>query len=189
MESTKLTNRKIIFLYDSLMNPNTQQLVRIPLHFLSYGYIRAKMYWLNDDKKRRYFAVPLTKQVHCREYNTYIFGALYLMTDYDEYKNALFSFYNSSLEYYNYIQDTDLYVPVICAVTPIEFSSLKDFDVCKYEKFDKLNAMTMMGNQFNDKVRKSIDKGRYYRYNRGIDVPSFLTSLEKHNGRKQNTIL
>lgn len=174
---------RVIFLYDSLMNPKMQELARIPMKFLSYGYIRAKMYWFNDDKRRRYFAVPPIKKEHSRQYNTYIYGGIYIIEDYDEYKNALFAFYNSGYGLTNVITDMDMYVPVTTKVTPISFTSLEEFDKCLYKTSTPIRIMTMFGNEVNPTIQKSITKGGYYRHMRGIDAVSFLASLEKQNGR------
>lgn len=175
--------KKLIFIYDSLMKPNIQKLTHIPLNFLSYGYIRAKMYWFNDDKQRRYFVVPPVKKEHSRQYNTYVFGGLYLMDDFEEHKGALYSFYNCSFGFTNFLNPTDMYIPSVMGVVPVSFTSLEEFDNCKYERSDMINSLVMVGNQSNQIIQKSINKGRYYRHMRGIDAVSFLASLEKNNGK------
>jgi hypothetical protein len=176
---------KVIFLYDELMTKEKQSLLRLPLKFLSYGYVRGKMYWLNDDKKRRYFVIPPQSEQHRSQWNTFVYGGIFVMNDFDEYERALYSYYNSSIPYVGEIMQEDLYYPKICTVTPIAFSTLQELEECRYQSLSDVDMLVMLANESNQKVQNSLKHGRYYRRNSGIDVPNFLTMvMENQNGTR-----
>lgn len=175
----KNNNQKVLFLYDEMMTKSVQELTHIPIKFLSFGYIRAKMYWLNDTKKRRYFATPPVSKFKSRLYNTFIYGGVFVINDFPEYERSLYSYYNSSISFTGEIMQEDLYYPENYQITPITFNSIKEFENCTYKSLDTIEGLVMLGHLSNPKVKNSVTKN-YYRHNVGIDVPSFLTMLKEH---------
>ena len=81
---------KLIFLYDELMTKEYQEILRLPLKLVSLGLINAKLYFYNDTKIRRKFIIPNEKQS-----SSVVFGGLFLLKDYNEYKFHIHSFYNN----------------------------------------------------------------------------------------------
>lgn len=172
---------RILFLYDELMTRSTQQNLRLPIHFLSYGYVRGRMYWCNDEKKRRYFIIPPSTQKHIKNVNDYVYGGIFVINDYEEYERSLYSFYNSSIAYLGKSIQEDLYIPEKIQITPIKFKTLQELEECRYTSLEPFEGLTMMANQENKKIQNSISHGRYYRRVSGFDVPNFLTMLMENN--------
>lgn len=159
------------------MTKEKQSLLRLPMKFLSYGYVRGKMYWLNDDKKRRYFVIPPETVQHKRQWNTFVYGGIFVMNDFEEYERAMNSYYNSSISYTGEIMQGDLFYLQKLPVTPIVFRSLQELEECRYQSLDEVSAFIYLANQENSKVQNSLKRGRYYRRSSGIDVPNFLTMV------------
>ena len=116
------------------------------------------MYFLNDDKKKRYFVIPPVSKPHSRQYNIHVYGGIYLMSDFEEYSNALYSFYNCSFKYVNKITEQDLYIPSLYSIKPIKFNTLDDIDNCTYSKLDNIEGLVMLGNQNNQLVKNQLIK-------------------------------
>ena len=176
-----MTNRmslKLVFLYDKLMTKKEQELVRLPIKFLSYGYIRAKMYWVNDGKRRRYFCVAPEPKPHVAHRNTHVYGGLFVINDFEEYQQAFYSYYNSSIPYTGNIMQEDLYVPSTFDATPIRFRTMEEFELCKYERLGSASALVFLGNKENEKIKHSLAR-KYYRHTTGIDVPNFLQMIKE----------
>lgn len=159
------------------MTKEKQSLLRLPMKFLSYGYVRGKMYWLNDDKKRRYFVIPPETVQYKRQWNTFVYGGIFVMNDFEEYERAMNSYYNSSISYTGEIMQGDLFYLQKLPVTPIVFRSLQELEECRYQSLDEVSAFIYLANQENSKVQNSLKRGRYYRRSSGIDVPNFLTMV------------
>ena len=81
---------RIIFLYDELMTKEYQEIIRLPLTFVSLGLVHGKLYFFNDSKKYRKFIIPKDNS------SAIVFGGLFVLKDYEDYKLRLHSFYNSS---------------------------------------------------------------------------------------------
>ena len=174
--------KKLLFLYDSLMLKRIQNILRLPIQFVSYGYTYGSMYFLNDGKKRRHFLIKGTRRC--------VYGAIYVIEDYEEFRSSLHSFYNSSATYTNQTLSSDLYVEDTAQVTPISFNSIQDFEIAKIQKGEPVECNLFCGNSFNTKVDKSIKHGSYYKKSNGLDAVSFLQLIkEKQDEQKRNEIV
>jgi hypothetical protein len=162
------------------MTKSEQELLHLPIRFLSFGYVQGKMYWLNDDKRRRYFVIPPVYEKSKRQYNTFIYGGVFVINDFQEYERALASYYNCSIPYLGEIIQEDLYYSQKVTITPIKFKTLQELEECSYTSLSDIEGITFLGNQSNSKVQKSLKYGTYYRRASGIDVPNFLTMITEN---------
>lgn len=44
--------KSLFFLYDELMTKEEQDKIKLNFELLSYGHIKAKLYWITDSKKK-----------------------------------------------------------------------------------------------------------------------------------------
>lgn len=170
--------KKLFFIYDSLMIKRMQFLLGIPIKFLSYGYIHAKMYFLNDGKKKRYFFIKANGRC--------VYGAIFVIDDYEAYKNAISAFYSNTEEFTTIPCPIDLYVKTTVEVTPITFNSIEDFERVNFNRAEPIECNSFCGKPTNKKVMHSIDKSAYYGVRNGVDAVSFL-KLIKENNLKEET--
>lgn len=155
--------------------------MHLPIRLLSYGYVKGKMYWLNDDKRRRYFVVPPESKESKRQFNTFIYGGIFVINDFKEYERAVNSYYNSSISYCGSFMQEDLYISQKLPVVPIRFNSIQELEECRYTSLDTIEGIVYLGNVKNVKVQNSLKRGSYYRRASGIDVPNFLTMIKECN--------
>ena len=170
--------KKLIFLYDSMMTKEVQKTLGLNIKFVSLGYIHAKMYFFNDGKRRRYFCV--NGNGRC------VYGLIGIIDDYEEYKNAIFSFYYSTASYINKELPSDVYIQTKVKATPMRFNSINELEKCKtIKELNPIECIAFFGNPANERVIHSIDKSKYYRRNNGIDVVSYLKLLNERNKEKE----
>ena len=162
---------KIIFLYDELMTKEYQEIMRLPVKFLSLGLVNAKLYFYNDTKQRRKFIIPNEKQS-----SSVVFGSLFLFKDYDDYKLHLHSFYNNeAILETSYTEDH--YILSKIQVTPIKAKTYEDLLRSNIEYLDKLECETFIGNLKNDKIIHSITH-RHYKMG-AMDTKNFKQLLKE----------
>ena len=165
--------KKIIFLYDKLMLEKEQKIVGIEMKFLSFAQTKAKLYWFDDDKRKRVFAI---KQNSSK--TSQLYGALYEV-DYDLYRHKLHSYYYNMLPFTNRECEYDYYTLTTAETIPLRFKSLTQLQNNKAMKGDPVNALLFVGNKCNRIIEHNSAR-RYYKLH-GIDTDSFL----KHTKEKR----
>ena len=163
----------LFFIYDSLMLGQIQKTLRIDLEFVCFAKASAKMYWLNDSKCKRLFFIP-NQGVSTKN----VYGALFLLKDYETAKHKLHSFYNNSIPYTGETMCEDLYELTQISIIPIKFNSLSDFEQNKVVTGTSTKCYSFMGNPVNKQVQNSINKKRYYR-TKSIDRDSFVGLIKE----------
>lgn len=162
---------KLIFLYDELMTKEYQEILRLPLKLVSLGLINAKLYFYNDTKQRRKFIIPNEKQS-----SSIVFGGLFLLENYNEYKFHIHSFYNNeAILETSYIEDFYKLSPV--QVTPIKAKTYEDLLRSNIEYLDRLECEAFIGNLNNKKIIHSITH-RHYKMG-AMDTQNFKQLLKE----------
>lgn len=163
---------KILFIYDKLMTAKEHDIVSLDLDFIAYGQIRGKLYFLNDDKKKRMFAVPSKGNS-----TKLVYGGIFLLKNYEEQKYKLHSYYNNSEAFTDTTFIEDLFEICEIDVTPIKFDCLSSIENGRYEKGKIIKCETFVGNTYNSKIKNSIKRGRYYRV-QNVDAKSFIQMIK-----------
>lgn len=162
---------KLIFLYDELMTKEYQEVLRLPLKLVSLGLINAKLYFYNDTKQRRKFIIPNEKQS-----SSIVFGGLFLLENYNEYKLHIHSFYNNeAILEASFIEDFYKLSPV--QVTPIKAKTYEDLLRSNIEYLDRLECEAFIGNLNNKKILHSITH-RHYKMG-AMDTQNFKQLLKE----------
>lgn len=160
---------KLIFLSNELQNPVMQKEMRLPLEFITFGTIQAKMY--KHFRNQSNFTVP--HGTSKRWGNDVVYGGLFLCKDFDFYAR-IFDAYNmcsKSILLKNHVKDIHHRVEV--DVTPIYFRTLNDLSSLKYREGETITAQAYMGNTKHNKITQRFDKTASYRIVDGIDVDNF----------------
>lgn len=163
---------KLIFLYDDLMVKEQQEIMRLPLKFVSLGLLNGRLYFCNDGKKKRKFAIPNHKKA-----SSVVFGGLFLLEDYEDYKLHIHSFYSSSTAMLGNPHKEDLYIFSPSVVTPIKATSYESLLRSDIEYLDRLTCEAFIGNPYNEKIQHCMSK-RYYRMG-VMDKENFKTLLKE----------
>ena len=162
---------RIVFLYDELMTKEYQEIMRLPLTFISLGLIHGKLYFFNDSKKYRKFIIPKDNS------SAIVFGGLFVIKDYEDYKLHLHSFYNSSSALLDKPHKEDNFIFSPLNIYPIKATSYDDLLKSKIEYLDKISCEGFIGNIENEKIKRSITH-RYYKLG-VMDKENFQTLLKE----------
>lgn len=162
---------KIIFLYDELMTNEYQEIMRLPLTFLSLGLIHGKLYFFNDSKKIRKFVIPKDNS------SAIVFGGLFVLKDYEDYKLHLHSFYNSTSALLDKPHKEDSFIFSPLNIYPIKAPSYNDLLRSNIEYLPEILCEGFIGNIENEKIKRSITH-RYYKLG-VMDKENFKTLLKE----------
>lgn len=162
---------RIIFLYDELMTNEYQEIMRLPLTFLSLGLVHGKLYFFNDSKRTRKFIIPKDNST------SIVFGGLFVLKDYEDYKLHLHSFYNSSSALLDKSLKEDNFIFSPLKIYPIKATSYDDLLKSNIEYLEAISCEGFIGNIENEKIKKSL---KYQYYKLGVmDKENFKTLLKE----------
>lgn len=157
------------------MLKSEQEITEIKMNFLSFAQTKAKLYWFDDDKRKRIFAIPHKTKTAS------LYGALYEV-DYDIYKYKLHSYYYNMFPYTEKDCKYDYFKLTTVTAIPLRFNSLTQLQNNKTIKGEEIEVLMFAGNNENKVV--THNQRIYYKLH-GIDVDSFIKlTKEKQN---QNT--
>lgn len=167
---------KLLFLYDKLMTKAEQKKLGVEIQFICYGVVSAKLYFFNDDKKKRLFIDPVKGGS-----TELVYGGIFEVKEYSIYEHKLHSYYNSSVPFTGFSFQEDMFIPETIRVKPIIFSSLKEIEKCTYQRLQDIECFVFVGNLQNKKIRWSVKRGKYYRVH-SVDANSFVKMIGENNG-------
>lgn len=164
--------KKIIFLYDELMTFRERQLSNLlQMKLLTYAQMHGKLYWFNDGKKKRIFAMPVKSKS-----TKVVFGALFEVKDYELLKHKLHSYYYDASVFVGEPTQNDLYTLTSTIAYPIKFDSLSGLQRQRYTKGSPIECEFFAGNLQNKLINKNHTK--YHKLS-GVDVDSFVTLIKE----------
>lgn len=152
------------------MNPDMYKEMHLPLEFISFGIIEAKMY-THHGRNKTFIVKPTTR----RWGNSVCYGALFLCDDYDFYSRILDAYNICSMSTLFRNHKNDLHHRIEDFITPIHFDSLEEFVSLRYKESEPILAQIYVGNTKHPKIINRI-KYRHqvsYRINSGIDGKNF----------------
>ena len=85
------------------MTKKEQELINIysNLSFVSFGCVKGKIIWYREPTKKKSVLIPSYKPT-----TKQVYGAIYLLEDYQNNKHRLHSYYGSTEVYNNYLTPT-----------------------------------------------------------------------------------
>ncbi|MDD2493882.1 MAG: hypothetical protein PHE29_01685 [Tissierellia bacterium] len=162
---------KLIFLVNELQNPIRQRELHIPLTFISFGFIKGKLYKHYHSKST--FAI---NDMNKKWGNETVYGGLFLCKDFNYYARILDAYHVCSMStlYRNHIRDIHHRTKI--NITTISFNSLNDLARLKYNETTQIKAETYIGNPNHPNISKRVlCTNHTYRIIDGIDVNNFKT--------------
>lgn len=141
---------RLIFLYNELINPEVQKQMRLPMEFISFAMVDGKMYTHYSDNG--VFTIPLGNDKDWG--NTKVYGALFLLNDYNYYISILDGYHACSMSNLKRNHKMDLHHRVLTKVTPIYFNSIDDLSRLKYSEGSDIDAIIYVGNLDHSKIYK-----------------------------------
>lgn len=172
--------KNLIFLYDKLINKVYREKLLLPIHFVTYGFINAKLYEYYDMNEYRVIAVENDNVVRTWG-NDKVFGGIFLLDYFNVKIRELDAFYACSKSRLNKNNKNDLMHRKVTEVTPIAFETLEDLAVMKYVQRDSVLINAYLGNPNHKWINHRI-KANKYRVIDGIDIENFK-ELFKQEGR------
>lgn len=165
-----------IFIYDKMLNPQVNKSIGIPLQFVCFAKIEAKMF-------RHYHSNDVFALQHkSRTYmNKYVYGALFELSDADFYVRNLDAYYTCSLSMLRRNHKLDLHHRVMQKVTPIHFNSIFDFTRLKYTQSESIEAFVYFGNILHKRIKNRLNKTHSYRINDGVLINDLNILYNKEN--------
>lgn len=156
----------LIFLSNELQDPRWQRDFRLPLEFISFGFIRGKLF-RHMRHNSTFVHVGDTKSVWG---NDVVYGGIFLLRDFDFYIRTLDAYHLCSRSTLMRNHGNDLHHRVALAATPIVFHSMEDFCSLKYEERESIDVITYIGNPTNPKIIQRLRKrSRPQRIVQGVD--------------------
>ena len=167
--------KQVIFLYDKLINPKEQIKRRLPLSFISFGFIPGKLHYYSMNKNLR--NVFATNEGGLRKWgNKNVFGALFVLEQAEYYLRNLEGILGCSYSRLHSNNSLDLMHRCVIQFTPIFFSSLEDFSDGKYSEGESIKCITYYGNCNHPAIKHRINSNKSknsYRVSTGIDIVNF----------------
>ena len=163
---------KLIFLTNELLSPTLRMKMNLPISFINFGIIEGKMY-SHQGKHGTFCLLPgITK----RWGNNVVYGAIFLLQDFDFYSRILDAYHICSMSTLLKNHQYDIHHRVEVKVIPIFFDTLDEFARIKYkESGDAIQVQTYIGNKNHPKIKQRIRqvKANSYRIIDGVDKKHF----------------
>lgn len=160
---------QLIFLSNELCNPDWHRKMRIPLKFITFAYIKGKMFkgWMNQS----------TFVAHEKHHwgNDVVYGGIFLLEDFDYYITILDAYNACSMSTLGKNHKFDLHHRINTTATPISFSTIDEFSRLMYEELEEIDVQTYLGNPTHLKTTKRLNaKNISYRIVDGLDKKHFI---------------
>lgn len=158
--------KKLIFLYNELLDSEKRDLLQIPLTFISFGYIDGKLYKYKD--------TVMAIRNGTREWgNNKVYGALFTLDDYNFNIRFLDGMHVCSKSRIYINHDLDLFHRNEICVTPIVFNTLEEFVTLQYKELEGVLSYAFFGNVKQTKINNMLHNTNSQRIKDGLDKNSF----------------
>lgn len=164
-----MEKNSLVFIYNELLSPDVHNNMSIPLEFIAFGTVDAKMY--SHFKSNSNFILPLGEDKLWG--NTKVYGALFVCRDFDFYINILDAYHACSMDKLRRNHIKDLHHREIVEVTPIHFNTIDELSRLKYREGISIYATTYFGNINHPRIKRRLTKIKPYRIVDGIDVQNY----------------
>lgn len=165
-----IAHTSLVFLTNELLSPVKQKVLNIPLEFVSFGLMCGSMYSSHWNQ-----STFIMDNVQKRPWgNTVVYGAIFLLRDFDFYIQALDAYQGCSLSVLRRNHQLDYQHRHIKKITPIYFSNLKQFSHLLYQEGTQVEAHVYTGNPKHNKITQRLQcNNPSHRIVDGIDLQHF----------------
>jgi hypothetical protein len=160
---------ELIFLYNELLTPSWQREMKIPLQFITFAFIEARLYthYRNDST----FALRPEKR---KWGSNIVYGAIFTLQDFEFYSRSLDAFHMCSMSTLGRNHIHDIHHRITTDATPIYFRDVHAFSHLKYREGEHVEVQAYMGNPNHPKITQRIQSKKHsHRIITGVDKPHF----------------
>lgn len=163
---------ELIFLSNELLSPRRQQDLRVPLEFITFAFVKGKMY--NHYQNKGTFVVPQ----HGKGWgNDVVYGALFLLNDFHFHIRSLDAYHSCSLSVLLRNHTYDLHHRKVVQCVPITFHNVDEFCTLRYVEKEPIRAFTYLGNQTHPNIIMKLSSRA--RITDGLDKPHYKELLRE----------
>ena len=174
--------RRVVFLYNELLDEDYQKKLKLPLEFICFAYIEgATMY----DIKGKYYAVKENDLKKTNKYNR-VYGALYILHNSEHFLRVLDASMTCSKGFIGTNHKLDLFHRTKGKAVPIHFKTVEDFLKMKYNEGEGLDIITYFANPQNELVKLNVLNTVRNREVSGLDINNFINLLLKEKREYEN---
>jgi len=169
----------LLFLSNELLSPSRHRELNIPFEFISYAILEAKMY--KYFRSERTFNTRVTRDWG----NSMVYGALFLLRDFDFYIRLIDAYHTCSLTTLRRNHIKDMQHRVKERVTPIYFNSIAILAQLKYSEGETVHAHAYVANPNHPTIYQRTTTHDSYRIIDGIDKSPFLQLYKQTKGMSE----
>ncbi len=165
MKGGNCITNQLIFLSNKLMSPHVQRTLRLPIHFVSFAHMPGQLYTV-------YGNTDMFNYVSRRSQRKVVYGAIFLLENYDFHIRTLDSYGLCSLSALGRNHSLDTLHRIDVEVTPIKFNTLDELARLLYKEMKPIQTQTYVGNLTNPKINLRTKRHTYHVHS-NIDKQSF----------------
>ena len=173
--------RRVVFLYNELLNEDYQKQLRLPLEFICFAYIEGTVLY---DIKNKYYAVK-ENTLRKTKKNNKVYGALYILHNSEHFLRVLDATFVCSKGIIGSNHKLDLFHRVKEKAVPIHFKTVEEFLKIKYNEGEGLDIITYLANPNNELIKSNVKNTVRNREVSGLDVNNFINIMIEKT--KENT--
>ena len=174
--------RRVVFLYNELLDEDYQKKLKLPLEFICFAYIEGVTMY---DIKGKYYAVKENDLKKTNKYNR-VYGALYILHNSEHFLRVLDASMTCSKGFIGANHKLDLFHRTKGKAVPIHFKTVEDFLKMKYNEGEGLDIITYFANPQNELVKLNVLNTVRNREVSGLDINNFINLLLKEKREYEN---
>ena len=167
--------KQIIFLYNYMLADKWQEKSKLPLTFISFGYINAKLYRIEEN----YIAIDSTSKKH-KWNDDKLYGAFYILDSSEYYLRILDGIMGCSLTSLNKNHIMDYMHRKKIEAIPIYFDTITEFAQLLYREKESIQCFAYFGNVQNKLINYKVNNSYRNREKYGFDKVNFINLLNKY---------
>jgi len=167
--------RRVVFLYNELLDEDYQKKLKLPLEFICFGYIEGVTMY---DIKGKYYALKENELKKTNRYNR-VYGALYILHNSEHFLRVLDASMTCSKGFIGKNHNLDIFHRVKEKAIPIHFKSVEEFLKMKYNEGEGLEIITYFANPNNELIKSNVLNTVRNREVSGLDINNFINLLLK----------
>lgn len=173
--------KKLIFIYDRLLHPDWRSRLKLPLIFISFAFVKGKMFTYRDSKKVGSVFIVKPNSITQKHGNDLVYGALFLLDKSEHYLRTLDSMYVCSLARMFKNHDLDFMHRNEILATPIHFKTLESFHNLLYYEQTPVKCFAYYGNVKNSYIKHRVKgtRGNSNRIMHNIDYNNFIACYDE----------
>jgi hypothetical protein len=158
-----------------MLSDKWQKKSKLPLQFISFAYMRGKLYRIEDN----YIGIDFTSKKH-KWNDDKVYGALFLLDESEFYLRTLDGIMGCSLTSLRENHIMDYMHRQKVEITPIHFKNIIEFAQLNYEEKEEIKCFAYIGNMDNKFIQNKVNNTYQNRIKCGYDEKCFIDLITKY---------